>query len=313
MSRIKLCSTCNTDKVCTKSLGNYYCSTHFILKVEEHVFQFLNSRSIFNPHETIGVGISGGKDSVVLAHIMAKWVRLHSPTNKLVLLAIDEGIVGYRDASLAAVHAIKADLDLPLKVLSYEELYEGYTMDKVVKITGNKRNCSYCGVFRRSALTKAAKLMNVDVVATGHNREDMLETYYLNLFRGDVERIQRTMAPRSYELDDDGITRVKPFFTLAQRSIVLYAELTGLKYFSVECPYSPVAFRGFIRNFLITLSDETLHKAIEGLIYENQIDSKTHRLKNCINCNEISSNELCAKCLMIKDLNDQSISLLKTA
>lgn len=54
---------------------------------------------------------------------------------RLVLLSVDEGITGYRDDSLETVKRNQEDYGLPLKVVSYEELY-GWTMDAIVRQIG---------------------------------------------------------------------------------------------------------------------------------------------------------------------------------
>ncbi len=56
----------------------------------------------------------------------------------LFLLSIDEGITGYRDDSLETVKRNQVQYDMPLKILSYEELY-GWTMDRVVAQIGKKK------------------------------------------------------------------------------------------------------------------------------------------------------------------------------
>ena len=61
---------------------------------------------------------------------------------------------------------------IPLKILSYEELY-GWTMDKIVKKVGRKNNCTFCGVFRRQALDRGAMLLGVNKICTGHNADDI--------------------------------------------------------------------------------------------------------------------------------------------
>lgn len=67
---------------------------------------------------------------------------------ELFLLSVDEGISGYRDDSLETVKRNEIQYELPLKIVSYKELY-GWTMDEIVKEIGTKNNCTFCGVFRR--------------------------------------------------------------------------------------------------------------------------------------------------------------------
>jgi hypothetical protein len=68
---------------------------------------------------------------------------------------------------------------LPLKILSYNELY-GWTMDKIVSQVGKKNNCTFCGVFRRQALDRGAAQLGVDHIVTGHNADDIAETVLMN-------------------------------------------------------------------------------------------------------------------------------------
>ncbi len=68
---------------------------------------------------------------------------------------------------------------MPLKILSYDELY-GWTMDAIVSQIGKKNNCTFCGVFRRQALDRGAAMLKVDHIVTGHNADDIAETVLMN-------------------------------------------------------------------------------------------------------------------------------------
>ena len=68
---------------------------------------------------------------------------------------------------------------MPLKILSYDELY-GWTMDRIVSQIGKKNNCTFCGVFRRQALDRGAAMLEVDHIVTGHNADDIAETVLMN-------------------------------------------------------------------------------------------------------------------------------------
>ena len=69
--------------------------------------------------------------------------------------------------------------NMPLKILSYDELY-GWTMDAIVAKIGKKNNCTFCGVFRRQALDRGAAMLNVNHIVTGHNADDIAETVLMN-------------------------------------------------------------------------------------------------------------------------------------
>lgn len=100
---------------------------------------------------------------------------------------MDEGISGYRDDSLKTVKRNEQQYGVPLKIVSYKDLY-GWTMDEIVSHIGKKNNCTFCGVFRRQALDRGAMLIEANKIATGHNADDIAETVLLNLLRGDLPR-----------------------------------------------------------------------------------------------------------------------------
>ena len=130
----------------------------------------------------------------------------HNYGLELFLLSIDEGITGYRDDSLEvrivpslyrvsflpASQTVKRNRDqyaIPLKILSYDELY-GWTMDRIVETVGKRNNCTFCGVFRRQALDRGAAALNVDHIVTGHNADDIAETVLMNSAYANIRRVR---------------------------------------------------------------------------------------------------------------------------
>lgn len=216
------------------------------------------------PGERVAIGASGGKDSTVLASVLKTLNDRHNWQLDLVLLSIDEGITGYRDHSLEAVKRHAQQYDLPLKIVSYQELY-GWSMDQVVAQVGKKGNCTYCGVFRRQALDRGAAMLDVGHVVTGHNADDVAETVLMNLLRGDLPRLSRatsiiTSTPSASVTKSEGgkvnftdVKRSKPLMYAYEKEIVLYAHHKKLDYFSTECIYSPEAFRGSARTLIKNL------------------------------------------------------------
>ena len=233
--------------------GSRFCKSCFISSFEEDVFSTIKRYDLFRRGERVAIAVSGGKDSTVLAHVLCALNVRENLGLDLVLLSVDEGITGYRDASLDAVRRSVEARGVggpPLTVVSYKDLY-GWAMDDVVKAAGARNNCTFCGVFRRQALDRGGALVQADVIATGHNADDVAETVLMNLLRGDIARLARCAAPRTGGGGAGApLPRVKPFLDIFEKEIVLYAHHARLDYHSTECVYSPGAYRGFAREFL---------------------------------------------------------------
>ncbi|XP_065619819.1 cytoplasmic tRNA 2-thiolation protein 1 isoform X1 [Quercus suber] len=271
---------------------------------EEEIHQVIVENQLFKPGERVAIGASGGKDSTVLAYVLSELNRRHNYGLDLFLLSVDEGITGYRDDSLETVKRNEIQYGLPLKIVSYKDLY-GWTMDEIVKMIGLKNNCTFCGVFRRQALDRGAALLKVDKVATGHNADDIAETVLLNILRGDIARLSRCTSIVTGE--DGPIPRCKPFKYTYEKEIVMYAYFKRLDYFSTECIYSPNAYRGFAREFIKDL-ERIRPRAILDIIQSGEdfrisTFTKMPEQGTCERCGYISSQKWCKACVLLEGLN----------
>lgn len=244
---------CNTQRAVVKRPKNHHkiCRECFLTVFEDEVHHTITSSRLFQRGERIAIGASGGKDSTVLASVLKTLNERHDYGLDLVLLSVDEGIKGYRDDSLETVKRNAVQYDMPLQIVGYDKLY-GWTMDQVVETIGKKGNCTYCGVFRRQALDRGAKMLEIKHVVTGHNADDIAETVLMNLLRGDLPRLSRSTSIVTGDSSND-VKRSKPLKYAYEKEIVLYAHHKKLDYFSTECIYSPEAFRGTARSLIKNL------------------------------------------------------------
>jgi cytoplasmic tRNA 2-thiolation protein 1 len=247
------CELCKSTRALIVRPKNHQklCKSCFINIFETEIHNTITINSLFFPGERVAIGASGGKDSTVLASVLKTLNERYHYGLNLILLSIDEGIKGYRDDSLETVKRNAIQYDLPLEIVSYDELY-GWTMDQVVEQIGKKGNCTYCGVFRRQALDRGAAHLGIKHVVTGHNADDTAETVMMNLLRGDLPRLARATSIVTASAASD-IKRSKPLKYAYEKEIVYYALHKGLDYFTTECIYSPEAFRGSARTLLKNL------------------------------------------------------------
>ncbi|XP_065174330.1 cytoplasmic tRNA 2-thiolation protein 1 [Atheta coriaria] len=284
--------------------GDTLCKECFFQAFENEIHFTITRSNMFTPGSTVAIAASGGKDSTVLAYVLKKLNTKYNYKLNLVLLSIDEGITGYRDDSLETVKQNRDDYEMPLKILSYKDLY-GWTMDEIVAAVGKKNNCTFCGVFRRQALDRGAIQLAVNYLATGHNADDIAETVLMNILRGDLARLKRCTSIITDS--GDGIPRVKPLKYTYEKEIVMYAYFQKLVYFSTECIFAPNAYRGHARVLLKDL--EKMDPAvIMNIIQSGESLSVAEtaslpKLTKCERCGYGSSQNICKACVLLEGLN----------
>jgi len=306
VSQVKnVCEYCQSLPAKLKRSKNGFktCLECFYFHFEEEIHNTVISEGLFVPDDHILLAISGGKDSTVLLHVMTTLKARHNYPVTFELLAIDEGIKGYRDDSLTTVMKNSETYSLPLKIISYKELY-GMTMDEVVAKTGVRCSCTYCGVFRRRALDVGLVRLKGNRLYTGHNADDIAETVLMNILRGDAFRLVSCTEAQSGNKGD--LIRCKPFKFAYEKEIVLYAHYKKLDYFSTECTYAKEAYRGHLKELI-----KKLVLLRPGIIEEMIRDAQKLELKQgvsvptkmaCKSCGALSSNAVCKVCLFKEQL-----------
>ncbi|CAH8486757.1 unnamed protein product [Schistosoma margrebowiei] len=238
------------------------CKECFSWCFEEEIHWTIVNAKLISRGDKIAIGASGGKDSTVLAYILNLLNKRYDYGAELLLLSIDEGISGYRDDSLMTVQRNQIQYGLPLKILSYQDLY-GWSMDDIVKHIGNKRNCTYCGVFRRQALDKGALLLGANKICTGHNADDIAETVLMNILRGDIGRLKRCTAIMTVSNGKTRSFRVNFTHTNIFRVQMVYFLVLNLLNMLTKRRLSCMHI--CINWIIFQLNVNTHHKLIEGM------------------------------------------------
>ena len=102
--------------------------------------------------------------------------------------------------------------------------------------------CSYCGVFRRQGINHLAERLGADVIALGHNLDDMAQTVLMNMANADIERTLR-LAPHTATPVDGLAPRIVPLRWVPEQEIHLYAMHRKLPIHHEECPNARGALR----------------------------------------------------------------------
>jgi uncharacterized protein (TIGR00269 family) len=186
---------------------------------------------MFRGGDYIGIGLSGGKDSAALLYVLKKVF----PEKKYIAIHLHHGIGEYSRDSYDKAKALAEMLDIEFQVFNYKELL-GITIPDVEKTRYRNKVCSVCGIIRRWALSKAAKEAGVDILATGHNLDDLVEVMFNHFLTGDLIQIAR-MKPVLPPEHPSQVWKVKPLFRSPEMDNYYYAMFNDLPVKRYDCPY----------------------------------------------------------------------------
>jgi uncharacterized protein (TIGR00269 family) len=283
--------------------GVKFCSKCYREAIEERFRRTVIRHKMLEYNDHVAVAVSGGKDSLTLLNLLVK-LEGRFPRTKITAVSVDEGIDGYRDEALDLARRACDRLGVRQVVVSYRELF-GITTDEIARMRLGQTPCSYCGVFRRKAINKAAGMVGATKIATAHNLDDEVQTILLNMLHGDPMRIVRS-GPVLRDPRGKFLPRIKPLRDVPEKEIVLYAYLNGIEFQSVECPHGHEALRNDIRAFLNQMEQKhpgskfTLQRTAERLRELLVETSPVQELHQCERCGDPTPNQLCEACLMLE-------------
>jgi uncharacterized protein (TIGR00269 family) len=318
--------------------GLHLCERHFSRSVEKRVRRRIREDALIGDDaspetpETWVIGLSGGKDSVVLTHLLQETFE-KDPRIELVTLTIHEGIEGYRDASLDACLDLTDDMDIRHEVVAYEDEFDLQMDDVAETDPEGMAPCAYCGVFRRDILARYAKEYDADKLLTGHNLDDEAQTALMNILEGDVGQIAKHFDASlgSFENDDadsdkdnnrtrseveEFIPRAKPLRDIPEKEVALYANLNDLPAHMAECPHASEAYRGEIQDVLLSLEENhpgTRHSIMAGYeelagitaehYRDSEKDGEKPDMNECERCGAATTQQLCRKCQLVESIH----------
>ena len=299
------CQKCENTAVYTRKYsGESLCSECFSNSILRKAAKTISKYNMIKNDDLVCVGVSGGKDSLVLLDTLKKMSQSHN--FKIIVVTIDEGIPGYRDEALDIVKSFCDKIDVEFKTYSYQDLF-GMTLSESLELRESEKtsSCSICGTFRRRALDHAAKEIGANVIATGHNLDDTLQTFLINTLSGDTTKIG-WMNP-----DNDGkeLRKIKPLSEIYESEIVFYAFTNNLPFQSEPCPHMNEGIRTEIREFLNSLEDN--RSGIKNNMYHSILKisdvlkaSNVKKKRNCQICGNECSGIICSVCSMISSLKN---------
>ena len=181
-------------------------------RLRRQVGQAIAEYDMIRAGERVMVCLSGGKDSYGLLDILLR-LREHAPLDfDIVAVNLDQRHPGFPEEILPAY---LRSINVPFRI----EVQDTYSVVKRL-IPEGKTMCSLCSRMRRGALYRVASELGATKIALGHHRDDILETFFLNLFFGGK---LKAMPPKLVS-DDGRHIVIRPLAYVAEEDLAAYAE-----------------------------------------------------------------------------------------
>ncbi len=190
--------------------------------------------------DRIGVGVSGGKDSLALLVFLAELKKYFPAPFYLEAITIDMGL----GMDYSGIEKLCQELDVPFTLVKTEIAPIIFDHRK------EKNPCSMCAKMRRGALNQTLLEHNLNKLALGHHYDDAVETFLMSLlFEGRISCFQPVT-----DLDRTGIIQIRPMLYIHEKTVDSFAARQNLPVLENRCPVDKTTKRTEIKNLIYDLS-----------------------------------------------------------
>lgn len=209
-------------------------------RILSHMRKAIEDYNMIEGNDKIAICLSGGKDSITMLHAFKALQIFYPKKFEIIAISINPGFEFF-DTKLLQEMCDK--LEIPLFIEN------SHAQEIVFEIRKEKNPCSLCANLRRGTINSIAIREGCNKIALGHNEDDVLETFLLNLFyTGSIG----TFSPVSY-MDRSGITLIRPLIYTPEKETKRFVKKNNLTVMPKVCPMDGTSKREDMKQMIFTL------------------------------------------------------------
>ena len=197
----------------------------------------IHTKDMIRDGDHVLVAVSGGKDSLALLWLLKERIKRVSIDYRITAVHVDPGF-GANSADQMTSFFLEHGFEF--------RVIESDIGPKAHGPQNRENPCFLCSRLRRKLLFQTAEEVGCNRIAFGHHKDDLIETFFLNVFYG---ASISTMVPVQ-GLFGGKLTVIRPFYLVDEDLIRRYAQLMDWPEISLDCPTAGSSKREEIKNML---------------------------------------------------------------
>ena len=238
-------------------------------RLKERFVKAMATYHLIEDDDRILVGLSGGKDSLLLTELLANRAKIDHPQFSVEALHVRMENIQYEtDTSYLQQFCDEQGVKLHLRTTRFEIGEE--TVNDARDARRQKQPCFLCSWMRRKEMFNLAQELGCNKIALGHHQDDMLHTALMNLtFQGRFDTMPARLRMRKMPL-----TIIRPLCLIEEADIKAYAEMKGYQKQKKICPYETNSHRTDIKRLydeIEQMNPEARYSIWRALNAENKL------------------------------------------
>ena len=211
--------------------------SYVVKEIKRLTGKAIHTMDMIRDRDHVMVAVSGGKDSLSLLWLLKERIKRVPIDYRLTAVHVDPGFGANSADQMTSFFSAH---DFEFRVI------ESDIGPKAHGEQNRENPCFLCSRLRRKLLFQTAEEMGCNRMAFGHHKDDLIETFFLNVFYG---ASISTMVPVQ-DFFGGKLTVIRPFYLVDEALIRRYAQLMDWPEISLDCPTAGSSKRGEIKNML---------------------------------------------------------------